>query len=205
MRKLFYSEKSIILHEETYWTTNSSGSPRALQIGFETPLWTTKRVALLIKKRTGKSLHFSNVWRMLKKLGLTNQKPERRAIEQNPEEAERWLEEEWPRIQEHAKRWRAIIYFQDETSVSLIPVLGKTWAPKGKTPVVRVTGKRGKIVISSAVSPAGKLLFRIEKKNVDSKIFIDFLKKILKHHLNRKIIIITDRPLPIELRLWSSL
>jgi len=168
----------------------------ATDFGFETPLWTTKRVALLINKKTNKSLHYSNVWRLLRKLGLTNQKPERRAIEQNPKETKRWLEHEWPRIQEHAKRWQAIIYFQDETSMSLIPVLGKIWALKGKIPVVRVTGKRGKIVISSAVSPAGRLLFRIEKKNVDSKIFIDFLKKILKHHPNRKIIVVTDQAPP---------
>lgn len=165
----------------------------ATEFGFETPLWTTKRVCLLIRKKTEKSLHHSNVWRMLQRMGLSNQKPERRAIEQNPAEAQRWLEEEWPKIQEHAKRWQAIIYFQDETSVSLIPVLGKTWSEKGKTPIIRVTGNRGKIILSSAISPGGRLLFRIEKKNVNSKIFIDFLKKILKHHPSRKIIVVTDQ------------
>ena len=57
-----------------------------------------------------------------------------------------------------------MLYFQDESGVSLIPVLGKTWAPKGKTPTVKVTGKRGGLCISSAISPAGRLAFRIEKE-----------------------------------------
>lgn len=168
----------------------------ATEFGFETPLWTTKRVVLLIKKKTKKSLHYTNVWRMLRRFGLTNQKPERRAIEQNPKEAERWIEEEWPRIQQHARRWQAIIYFQDESGLSLIPVLGKTWSLKGKTPIIHVTGKKGGLCLSSAISPAGRMLFRIEKKRVNSKIFIDFLKKIMKHHPNRKIIVVVDRAPP---------
>jgi len=69
----------------------------ATHFGFETPLWTTKRVGLLIAKETGKTLHHSNVWRLLKRMGLSNKKPERRAAEQNPREAKRWLKKEWPK------------------------------------------------------------------------------------------------------------
>lgn len=165
----------------------------ATDFGFDTPLWTTKRVVVLIKEKTGKSIHYSNVWRMLRRLGLTNQKPERRAIEQNPEEAERWIEEEWPKIQAHAKRWQAMLYFHDEAGISLIPFTGKTWAPKGETPIVRVTGKKGGFCFSSAISLGGRMLFRVEKKRVNAERFIDFLKKIMKHHPNRKVIVVTDR------------
>jgi len=133
------------------------------------------------------------VWKMLKRFGLTNQKPERRAAEQNSEEVKRWMNEGWPNIQEHAKRWQAIIYFLDEAGISLVPVLGKTWAPKSKTPIVKVTGKRGGFCITSAISTRGWLLFRVEKEKITAKTFLDFLKKIILHHPKRKIIILCDR------------
>lgn len=165
----------------------------ATEFGFETPLWTCKRVEYIIHKLTRKNLDNSNVWRLLRRLGLTNQKGERIALEQNPKETKKWLKEEWPKIQAHAKRWQAIIYFQDEAGVSVNAVMGKTWAPKGKTPIVKLSGNRGGICVSSAVSPGGRLLFRVEKGTVNSATFIDFLDKIRKHHKNRKVIVIFDR------------
>lgn len=168
----------------------------ATDFGFETPLWTCKRVNYLIKKMTKKRLDNSNVWRLLKRLGLTNQKGERRALEQNPKEVKKWLKEEWPKIQAHARRWQAMLYFQDEAGVSVNAVMGKTWAPKGKTPIVKLSGNRGGICVSSAVSPAGRLVFRVEKDTVNSATFIDFLDKIRKQHKNRKVIVIADRARP---------
>ena len=85
-----------------------------------------------------------------------------------------------------------MLYFQDESAVSLAPVLGTTWSRKGKTPKIKVTGNRGSIAVSSAISPAGRMLFRIEKKTVNSETFIDFLKQIMRNHKLRKIIIVTD-------------
>ncbi len=164
----------------------------ATEFGFDTPLWTCKRVEYLIQKITKKELDNSNVWRLLRRLGLTNQKGERRALEQNPKVTKKWLREEWPKILAHAKRWQAIIYFQDEAGVAVNAVMGKTWAPKGKTPIVKLTGNRGGICVSSAISPAGRLVFRVEKGTVTSFTFIEFLDEIRKHHKNRKIIVIAD-------------
>ncbi len=178
--------------KETMKILNNLKLP-ATDFGFETPLWTCKRVEYLIKKLTRKNLDNSNVWRLLRRLGLTNQKGERRALEQNPRETKKWLREEWPMILAHAKRWQAMIYFQDEAGVSVNAVMGKTWAPKGKTPIVKLSGNRGGICVSSAISPAGRLVFRVEKKTVNSTTFIDFLDKIRKHHKNRKVIVIVDR------------
>lgn len=165
----------------------------ATDFEFETPLWTCKRVEYLIRKTTKKKLHTSNVWRLLGRFGISNQKPERRAAQQNQREAKRWLREEWPKIQAHAKRWQAMLYFQDESGISLTPNLGKTWGRKGKTPIVRVTGKRGGFCVSSAISPAGRLLFRLEKGIITADTFVDFLSKIRNHHKNRKVIVVTDR------------
>lgn len=168
----------------------------ATEHGFETPLWTCKRIKWLIKKKTGKSLHISNVWRWLVSWNMSPQKPERRAHEFSQEKWGKWIGEVWPKILEIAKKRRGIIYFQDECGVSPTAVLGKTWALKGERPIVKVTGKRGKICVSSAISKGGRLLFRIEKKNINFKVFISFLKQLMKHHKNRFIIVVTDRAHP---------
>ena len=164
----------------------------AMDFGFETPLWTCKRLQQVVKSKLNKELDISNIWRWLIDWGLTNQKPERDSLEKDERAVKRWLGEEWPKIEEHRRRWQAMIYFQDESSVSLVPVMGKTWALKGKTPKIKVTGNRGSLAVSSAISPSGRMIFRIEKENVTSKSFIDFIKQISKQHSWRKIIIITD-------------
>lgn len=161
--------------------------------GFETPLWTCKKVQQIILKKTGKKIHTTNIMRLFKKLNLSPQKPERLASQRDRKAIRKWRREEWPKIKEHRRKWQAMLYFQDESGVSLTPVLGKTWAPKGKTPLVMVTGNRGGLCVTSAISPAGKLIFRIEKETVNADRHIEFLKKIMKHHPRRKVIVIEDR------------
>lgn len=165
----------------------------AMQYGFETPLWTCKKIQKIVKQHFNKKIHTTNVMRWLKRLNFTNQKPQRRASQRDEKAVAKWLHDEWPRIKAHCRRWQALLYFQDEAGVSLIPVMGKTWAPKGKTPIVKVTGKRGGLCVTSAISPAGKMIFRIEKKRVNAEKHIEFLEQILKQHPKRKIIVIEDR------------
>lgn len=161
--------------------------------GFETPLWTCKRVQQIILKRTKKKIHTTNVMRLFKKINLSPQKPERLATQRDRVAIRKWKREEWPKIEEHRRKWQAMLYFQDESGVSLTPVLGRTWAKKGKTPKVMVTGNRGGLCVTSAISPVGKLIFRIEKGKVNAEKHIEFLKQIMKQHPYRKIIVVEDR------------
>ena len=164
----------------------------AMEFGFETPLWDCKRIQKVIKKELTKDIAISNLWENLRRWKLTPQKPEKMAMERSQRKVNKWLREEWPEIEKHRRRWQAMLYFQDESSVSLVPVLGTTWAKKGETPKVKVTGNRGSIAVSSAISPAGRMIFRIERGRVNSKTFIDFLKQIIKNHPWRKVIVIVD-------------
>jgi transposase len=168
----------------------------ATSFGFETDLWDCRRVRLLIKEKLRIKMDNSNVWRLLRRLNLTLQKPEKRAVQQNKQAVDQWLKEEWPRIKAQAKRWQALIYFLDEAGVSLIPNVGRTWAPKGKTPIIRVTGAKGGVCVTSAISPSGKMVFRIEKSTICAPEHIDFLEQILKNHPRRKIIVLEDRARP---------
>jgi transposase len=70
----------------------------ARQAGFPTDLWTCRRIAELIRSRFGVHYQVSGVWRLLRRLGWSPQKPERRAVERNEREIRRWIQKEWPRI-----------------------------------------------------------------------------------------------------------
>ncbi len=70
--------------------------PRAQ--GFATELWTLARVAAVIERRFGIAYHPCHVWKVLRRMGWSAQKPERRAREQDEDAVRRWREEEWPRI-----------------------------------------------------------------------------------------------------------
>jgi transposase len=69
---------------------------RAPAYGFRGEVWTCERVVQLIGAEFGVSYHPAHVSRLLKRLGLSLQKPERRANQRDEEAIERWKEERWP-------------------------------------------------------------------------------------------------------------
>ena len=71
------------------------------------------------------------------------------------------------------------MYFQDESGVRSDFHSGKTWAPKGETPIVRVTGQRFSLDMISAISPRGALRFMVVKGGVGARVFIGFLKRFM--------------------------
>ena len=150
----------------------------AMEHGFSTPLWTGTYVRILFRRDRRVILDRTTIWRYLTRLGLSFQKPEKRYSQQDQKLVEKWIQEEWPGVQKWAWENRAIIYFEDESGVSLAPVIGKTGAPKGKTPIVRVTGKRGGVLAMSAISPSGRMCFRLEKRRVNTDVLMEFLNQI---------------------------
>jgi transposase len=66
--------------------------------GFRNELWTLSRVAEVISRLTGVSYHPGHVWRILRRLGWTRQKPSRWAAERDPEKVEAWVKERWPEL-----------------------------------------------------------------------------------------------------------
>jgi transposase len=66
--------------------------------GFHGEVWTCERVAQVIRKEFGVSYHRAHVSRLLRALGLSLQKPARRANQRDEEAIERWKQERWPRL-----------------------------------------------------------------------------------------------------------
>ena len=72
----------------------------ALAHGFDSDLWTLKRVALVIERLTGVRHHPSHIWRILRAMGWSVQRPARRARERDEEAIARWVKQDWPRIRQ---------------------------------------------------------------------------------------------------------
>lgn len=66
--------------------------------GWSTDLWTAPRVQSLIEQKYGVTYHVNYVPTLLKSLGWTRQKPERRARERDEAAIEHWVHVDWPRI-----------------------------------------------------------------------------------------------------------
>jgi transposase len=163
---------------------------------FESDLWTVSRLRRVIADEFGISLSKNTIWRRLRVAGLTYQKPEREYYEIDEATRKRWLHYEVPKIRRAVAKYRGILYFQDESNISLTAFLGKTWAPCGQTPKAKVTGKRAGVAATSAISRQGQLLFRLVDKRIASAEVIEFLRQMLRHHPRRHLIVVMDQAPP---------
>jgi transposase len=137
----------------------SGKDPR--QYGFDFGLWTRKIVAALIQEKLGVTLGVTAIGRLLHELGITPQKPLRRAYARDPIAIENWTRNEYPRLKVRAKRRKAEIFFLDEAGVRSDQVLGRTWGAKGKTPEVPTSGQRQSINAISAVNARGAFWYEV--------------------------------------------
>ncbi len=151
--------------------------PRQMQFDFA--LWTREMVREVIRREFGVRLSVVSVGRLLRKLGLSPQRPLHRAYQQNPAAVERWKSEAYPAIRKEAEAAGAVIYFADEAGVRSDYHAGTTWSPVGQTPVVKNTGARYSVNMISAVSAKGALRFALYEGNTNAATFIDFCKRLL--------------------------
>ncbi len=78
--------------------------------GYRTNLWTTARIAELIRRRFGIRYHRAHVGRLMHSLQWSPQKPERRAWERKEAEIERWKKRDWPRVKKTLRGWAPTSY-----------------------------------------------------------------------------------------------
>ena len=161
------------------WIYNAVTLKNPLQFKFEFALWTRAMIRTLIDEKYGIHFSLTSVGRLLAQLGLTCQKPLMRAFQQNPSLVQKWLKEEYPAIHSRAKRVGAEIFFADEAGVRSDFHSGRTWAPKGQTPVGRVTGARFGFNLVSAVSPKGQMRFMVVQGKVNASPFCEFLRRLV--------------------------
>lgn len=167
----------------------------ASELGYSTDLWSGPRIRHLIKHQFKIEYHPKHMPRLLKNLGLELKFPERRALEQDPKGLREWKNKRFPEILKLAKKKRALLFYADEAMISLIPHVGKTWAFPDQKPIARVSGKQHQnIGITAAVNQQGRLCFELlqRKETFTAKLFVRFLKKMIKQFPNRFIMLIVD-------------
>jgi hypothetical protein len=106
----------------------------------------------LIERRFEKRLGLSTVQLHLQRWGMTPQKPLVRAKERQPAAIPAWLETTCLAIAKRAKMAGGVIYWGDETGLSNQDQIGRSYAPKGQTPVMARTAKRVTQSMISAVT-----------------------------------------------------
>jgi transposase len=70
----------------------------AMAHGFPTELWTLPRVGRLIETRFGLRYSEPHVWRLLRRLGFSPQRPTKRALERDEEAIRQWKRKRWPTL-----------------------------------------------------------------------------------------------------------
>src|ERR1051325_9852506 len=147
------------------------------QFGLSFALWTRQAVRALIARETGVWLTLPVVGRYLRAWGFTAQRPVRRATERREGAVRAWLESTYPAIARKAKAQGCEIQWADETGLSSRANYGRSFAPRGHTPVIRRPGKRFSQSMISSLTNQGKLRFMIYEGALKAPIFLNFLQR----------------------------
>jgi transposase len=165
-------------------------TPDELDLPFA--LWSRAAVGALIARRCGVELAVRTVGKYLARWGFTAQKPIRRAYEQDPAAVRRWLRRDYPAIVARARRGRGVIFWGDETALRSDDVRGRSYAPRGRTPLVRVCHRRAGLSLISAVTNRGELRWMVVDGAVKAPTLIRFLRRLIRE-ARRKVFLILDR------------
>ena len=101
---------------------------------------------------------------------------------------EQWVKKEYPKIHALVKWQNSEILFEDESGVSSDLHSGTTWAPNGKTSMVRVTSKRFNLNMISADQCPRRDPFQGGPRRGQAGVFIDFLKTLI-HRRRRSLLL----------------
>ncbi|MFJ5816952.1 IS630 family transposase [Streptomyces sp. NPDC093108] len=161
-------------------------------LGLSSQLWARGQIGELIFKLYRVRFTEPGMGRYLKRWGLTFQRPDRRAVERDPEAVRLWHEETWPAIRARAKAENAEVLFGDQVGIRSDQVTGRTWGAKGTTPIVRRTGNRFSVNAMSAISTCGRMHFVVFTESFDAKVMCRCLARLVGH-FDRKIHLVFDR------------
>lgn len=161
------------------------------QLKLDYALWTRKAVKELVEREFGVVLAVNTMGDYLRKWGFTPQKPKKRAYEQCPKKVQKWLDEEYPAIKERAKEESAEIQWGDETGVRNSNQHGRSYAPKGKTPVKKHKAQRFSVNMFSTVTNQGQVRFMLYTGSMNANRCIEFMSKLIENK-EQKVFLILD-------------
>lgn len=158
--------------------------------GYPNEIWTLRRVGSLVRDLFKKKASVSEVWRLLRRMNWSPQKPERRARERDAQKIEQWKAETWPALCEKARKEERTIVFADECGFSQKSTAKKTWAPAGETPVLEMNFNWEKLSVIGGIS-LKSLYFQMYEESIKSEQVVAFLEH-LQRHVGGKLLVIWD-------------
>jgi transposase len=163
--------------------------------GFRGDVWTWERVAGVLYEEFDTSYSKSQVSRLLQGIGWTPQVPITRAIQRDEEAIERWRVESWPVLLEKARRERRTLVFVDESGFYLLPAVVKTYAPKGRTPILDEWQTRDHLSVLGGVTAEGKVSSLVRPKSLNGRHTIEFLIHLGRLGAERLLVIWDGSPI----------
>ena len=162
------------------------------EVGLSGGCWTSGAVQTLIYREFGVNYSPKYIPDLLKRLGFSFQKAKFESAHIDPSKRQKWLEQTWPQIKALAKKKKAQIFFEDESSFSMWGSLFYTWSRRGKQPVCKTTGKRKSLKVFGVIDFfSGRLISQTFSGKLNSESYVEFLKKLLGK-TRKNIILIHD-------------
>lgn len=172
------------------WKLLIDTAPDQLQFNFA--LWTSRAVALAIRERFGIRLTDRTTRRYLASWGFTPRRPVRRAHGQSNTVVRKWMEEQYPSIQERARAEKAEIHWCDVTSAKACEHRTMGCASKGRASEFRPVANQGiKVNMISSVTNRGKVRFMLSEKAFNAQLFKEFMKRLIRD-TGGKVFLIVD-------------
>jgi transposase len=185
-------EGRILNEDEGAQVTNLITGTQPTEFDLNYSAWTRRAVGELTFNTFGKKLAERTVGDYLKRWGFTPQKALRKAHQQNPELVAEWLGTTFPDIDRRCRAEGGVMFFGDEVGIHSESLNARSYAPRGKTPVIVTTGTRMKLNAIVGVSNDGLVRFQTYSTSMNCKLFIRFLKQLIKGSKGQKIFLVVD-------------
>lgn len=177
---------------------------RPCDLGLAGQLWTRAGVGDLIAKLYLVRLTEQGVGKYPCRWGLSFQRPDTRAVEQDAGAFRVWREQTWPAIRAGVKAKGGEVLFADQVDIRSYQVTGRTWGAKGCTRVARRRGNRFSVNAMSAISTKGRMHFMLFTETFDADVMCR-LGDRLAGHFDRKVHLVVRRPMRAPLPLGPRL
>lgn len=160
--------------------------------GYPGQCWRSPMIQDLIFQNFGVFYSVHYVSELLKNLGFSFQKAKFESAHLDEKKRKKWLKNEWPEIQRLAVEKDAMILFGDEASFPQWGTLNYTWSKRGKTPVIKTSGKRkGYKAFGLIEYFTGKFFCKTQEGRLDSDSYMEFLEMVMDS-TQKHLIIIQD-------------
>lgn len=164
-------------------------SPDQLRMSYF--LWTRAAVVEYIYRKYNIKITQRSLSDYLKSWGMSCQRPTKRAYTQDSVRVNRFMKEEYLVIAKKAKDEGAQIFWGDEVGVSNQENYQRGFSLKGHPPVLKVSAKKERVNMISAIANNGSARFMIYDDTMNQQRLIDFMRRLVKQ-IPHKVFLILD-------------